>query len=181
MRVILTVLFLLNFNTAIAVGETCRDLFVLSAAQPLEIQVPIEHIRGDLVSTPEGVTVIAGGLHTWTGLKLFLKQRPELTYKTTTRNKNGVIHILLPEEAFTRRAWDRMQNSTSNLPGGKTLFPQTWQESLIVQAIRHVIRYGRHEEHSTGVDIFEGVYNQVRLRVVLREGEFVTAYPLSNQ
>lgn len=134
--------------------------------EPGTININQHHIlKGDVVDGK-----LAGGMHTKKALDAFCDEHGH-TYETLRTNfRNGVREVELPLSAMKPL-------SSGGVPEPKkTLFPDNWADDDIVQAIKEVIE--KNPIKTVGNrEMVEGVVKGVLIRVGMRYGKVVTAFP----
>lgn len=134
--------------------------------EPGAVNINQHHIlKGDVVDGK-----LAGGMHTKKALDAFCDEHGH-SYETLRTNfRNGVREIELPLSAMKPLA-------SGGVPEPKkTLFPDDWADDDIVRAIKEVIE--KNPIKTVGNrEMVEGVAKGVLIRVGMRYGKVVTAFP----
>jgi hypothetical protein len=122
-------------------------------------------LKGDVVDGK-----LAGGMHTKKALDAFCDEHGH-SYETLRTNfRNGVREVELPLSAMKPLA-----NGGVPEPR-KTLFPDNWADDDIVKAIKEVIE--KNPIKTVGNrEMVEGIVKGVLIRVGMRYGRVVTAFP----
>jgi hypothetical protein len=156
----------------------------------------VRHIfHGDLAAEPSKqnshpVERLDGGMHTRDAFIDFLSFRPDLGRylqnhpEMIQSDKNQVMTVMLPENAFTSRALSRDWASRANGGRGivKTLFPPKWTNEMILSAIREGALSGvvtaNTDSSQTKVINMYGVDVRVFLERKGKGWAVMTAYPV---
>ncbi len=140
--------------------------------------------------------LISGGLHTSKGLDHFLTKaansgvKPNSTpcdLKLLAESRgvdvrdlaqieelpNGVKRVTMPEEAFNAKQWEKLEDA--GIPGGKSLFPDSWGPRDIVNAANKIYKNNNITPTTTG--LFEDVINNVKVNIAVTKGKTVSTYP----
>ena len=95
------------------------------------------------------VKVIHGGLHTVQGKEAFVKQLPLRLQKLVHEKvnpDNGVVQVIFPREAFDSRGWRDTEAAallgSRGVPGGKSLYPASWNMQEISNAAHLAVKKG---------------------------------------
>lgn len=134
--------------------------------EPGSISINQDHIlKGDVIDGK-----LAGGMHTKKALDAFCDEHDH-SYETLRTNfRNGVREVELPLSAMKPLA-----NGGVPEPR-KTLFPDNWADDDIVKAIKEIIE--KNPIKTVGNrEMVEGVVKGVLIRVGMRYGKVVTAFP----
>lgn len=162
---------------------SCLSL-VVSGQQIHISDKALKHIlEGNLGKNALGDTVIKGGLHTKSGLKTFLEQRPDIHllgrfrvelfagseldysdwYHESLNHYNGVIFVRMPESAFNRASLRALLASDLNHHGGylwKTLFPEDLSVAELRSQILSLFQSREGHEDREWADAFTGEVNR---------------------
>jgi hypothetical protein len=141
----------------------------------------LNHIlQGDI--TPVGN--LSGGLHTQQGLDDFLTLRSDIQPSINSL-PNGVKQVTLPKDAFNSKGYSQTVAASNNglgVPGGKTLFPDTWNGTKINSAVNEVIGQNQIISNKSWAKVYEGTVDGVKMRVSTdASGNPTSAYPTWNQ
>ncbi len=169
-------------------------------------------IDGDFTKRPEtdamgkrgAVEVISGGLHTWGAWKKFMKCRPGFVHLADfdpdlhkgwyfgRELQNGVIALRIPRELFSGDAASITMQPDLHFKSGylwKTLFPQNFTETDIVQVIEEALANisDSESEIGAGASIIIGYakltdpITAIRVRVQLEGNQIRSAFPSWDQ
>lgn len=109
------------------------------------------------------------------GLKDFFKKRPDIKDVAHIETLgNGVVRVEMPRNAFNSKAW--WDTVKAGRPGGKTLFPQSWNMRKIFEAINEVIK--DIDIPITGRASFEKIVDGIKIRVNTIDEKVITSYPI---
>ena len=144
--------------------------------------------------------VLSGGLHTYSGWRNFLSQRPGLkkvTYYNSERDsewyyerelQNGTILLKLPESVFTSKAAKMTLYPENNYKSGylwKTIFPKTIDQNNIInlldEALRHISTLECREGELVCYYKLEEPLECLRISVLYRNGEINSFFPTWSQ
>jgi hypothetical protein len=124
-------------------------------------------IRGDYDQSG----MLNGGLHTFEGTRNYLQSLPSNVAEKVVQKKlpNGVGQVVYPSEnALTKGAFKSTAEAEKyghGVAGGKTLFPESWSEAKIKEAVEHVIKAGNKIEGKGGQYSVRGKYDGVEINV----------------
>lgn len=121
-------------------------------------------LKGDVIDGQ-----LKGGMHTQDALDDFVDNYG-YDYDILRTNKNGVKEVELPIEAMKPFADGTIPENR------KTLFPESWDEEDIMEAIQDIIKNTDPKEFGDR-KTFEGLYKGVRIRIGVRGDRVVTAFP----
>jgi len=103
---------------------------------------------------------------------------------------NGVQRVKIHRDGFNKKQTKDIEAAASHGSGyaddtylGKTLFPESWDEAKIRQAIEHVVRNPGSEVIPTrgNQTKYRGVYDGVRMDVQFAGDDLTSAYPTWSQ
>lgn len=100
---------------------------------------------------------------------------------------NGVQVAALPQEVYTSKRLRRLAVKKKIVDGReiiyveKTIFPKKWSEDEIVRAIEDVeANKASFKEIKQDATFITGSYKGVKIRIILRDEEIRTAFPLAH-
>lgn len=148
------------------------------------------HLRGEFSyaqSGPVPQVKLESGLHTQEAVEFLKKMRPDIATDITLQTlPNGVQVASLPQAAFSSHRLRNLSTRSKTVNGreiiysDKTIFPKQWSEEEIVRAIEDVkVNKRSFKRIDGGATIITGNYKNVKIRVVIRNGEVRTAFPLA--
>ncbi|MBD1892960.1 EndoU domain-containing protein [Coleofasciculus sp. FACHB-SPT9] len=127
----------------------------------------VEHI---LVGDADGGQ-LTGGLHTQKALDNFTQEYGYTYTVLRTDPTTGVTEIELPISAMR-------PNPNGSIPANrKTLFPPNWSDDYILSVIEHIAETEPIQLDLYNRQFIEGVFNNVKIKIAIRNGEIVTAFP----
>lgn len=149
------------------------------------------HLRGEFSYSKSGQASqvkLESGLHTIKALDFFRKMRPDLAQDIQLKVlPNGVQVASIPKSGFSNHRQKFLVTKTRSINGkeiiysDKTIFPTSWTEDEIVKAIEAVKNNtASFKKVNDGATIVTGNYKNVKIKVIIREGEVKTAFPLAN-
>lgn len=178
-------------------------------------EAALAHIlRGDTTIRPADKasgrpqeTVLAGGLHTWSGWKAFAALHPSVVHLLDFRAgvhdawyyarelQNGVITLKIPKRLFTNKAAAITQMPDNYYKSGylwKTLFPQRYSEDDVVRVIGQALIHLDREDSTppqdaNGSGILYGYadtdnpFTAIKVRIQVRGGSIMSAFPAWEQ
>lgn len=147
---------------------------------------------------------LSGGMHTKKGLNDLIEHNKELAKMILDDfgniksefikvHSNGVTEVLLPRAAFNKGHWRTVKhtaqkykvNTFKEIDGnevvGKTLFPNNWNDSDIMKAIKQITKSPNDKYFIEEREAFEyiGEHRGVKMMVIInKDNELQTAYPL---
>jgi hypothetical protein len=162
------------------------------------------------ITTPTGKiqeTVLSGGLHTYDGWKKFLALHPNVVHLMEFRLgindawwfarelQNGVITLRIPRSMFTKNAAGITQQPDNYYKSGylwKTLFPVTYSEDDIVDAIGEALKNLDRELSDTitpekpdgvlyGYAALNDLFTAMLIRIQVRGNQILSAFPAWDQ
>jgi len=110
------------------------------------------------------------GLHTQKALDNFTKANGYTYAVLRTDPTTGVREVELPRDAM------KLGPKLIVLENKKTLFPSSWSDDYILSAIGHIAETGTPTT-SGNREFIEGVVDNVKIKVGIRNGEIITAFP----
>lgn len=151
----------------------------------------LKHLKGDYlymrdVSVPQ--VKVVSGLHTNEGIDFLKRMRPDLAADVTIRElPNGMQVATIPKAALGDRRLQSAPLKSKTVDGREiiftehTLFPKSWSETEIIEAVEKV-RTNRASFRSVRDDatFITGTYKGVKIRIIIRDGEVRTAFPMVN-
>jgi tRNA A-37 threonylcarbamoyl transferase component Bud32 len=128
----------------------------------------------------ENGAAIKGGVHTTAAMDGFLAKSGVSALARTTLD-NGVVRVTLPTSAFTKNQLYQMSALARENPGyrvgTKTLFPESWSQAKIIDAVNQLKASGKFEPTRRGRR-YEGVVDGVKIRILTgKDGTVYSAYP----
>ena len=150
----------------------------------------VSHLRGEFSyhrGNPVQEVKLESGLHTSEALSFFQQMRPDIASDISLKTlPNGVQVASIPKAGFSHRRQRFLVTRVKYVDGreiiysDKTLFPVKWSDDEIVRAVEAV---KNNKSSFTKIDnestIVTGNYKNVKIRVVIRDGEVKTAFPLA--
>jgi hypothetical protein len=148
----------------------------------------MNHLRGEFVyNHTSNELKLNTGLHTHEALEFFKKMRPDLEKGVVIEElPNGVQVAFLPADAFEPLRLEKLGakkkivDGKALIFGKKSIFPKSWTEETIIEAIEK-IRSNKASlvELKNDATIIVGDYQNVKVRIIIRDGEVKTAFPLA--
>lgn len=151
----------------------------------------LSHLKGDyqFVSFEKVPCVkVVSGLHTNEGLEFLKLMRPDIAHEMTVKVlPNGVQLADIPKAALSEKRLQKAPMKIKKVDGKEiiftqhTLFPKAWSQEEIVKAVNNV-KSNRASLIEVKADskFITGYYNGVRIRLIVREGQIRTAFPIAN-
>lgn len=151
----------------------------------------LEHLKGDyqyVSHGPKPQVKVVSGLHTNEGIDFLKKMRPDIAPDISIKEfPNGMQVASIPEAAISERRLRSAHRKSKVIDGREiiftehTLFPKAWSEKEIIEAVEKV-RSNRVSLRAVreGATFITGSYKGVKIRIIIREGEIKTAFPMAN-
>jgi Bacterial EndoU nuclease len=148
----------------------------------------IGHLRGEFFFSQAAKEVkLNSGLHTHEALEFFKRMRPDLADDISIAiMPNGVGVAYIPEDAFEPWRLRKLGTKKKTVDGReiiyakKSIFPKSWTEDDIVAAVE-AIKNNKASliEVKDGATFIIGHYKDVKVRIIIREDEIRTVFPLA--
>ncbi len=135
--------------------------------------------------------VLSGGMHTVQSFDRLRELRPDLAGQMSIETmNNGVLRVKIPRGALNHSSSQLIKRSAKKGFGfydestglhGKTLFPRSWSDRDISDAIHAVAETGVVEAERGSSTYRMGTYKGVKIQVIIQNGVPQTGFPLWNQ